>query len=158
MTPAIEFAKKRKIAYTVHEYKHEAASESYGLEAAEKLGVSEARVFKTLVVRLNDDSFAVGVLAVSAMLSMKLMAKAVGAKKAVMADIAAVERATGYVLGGISPLGQKRQLKTVIDQSAKVFETIYISGGRRGLEIELKPDDLQKTAAGLFASITMDTH
>jgi Cys-tRNA(Pro)/Cys-tRNA(Cys) deacylase len=92
------------------------------------------------------------------MLSMKLMAKAVGAKKAVMADIAAVERATGYVLGGISPLGQKRQLKTVIDQSAKVFETIYISGGRRGLEIELKPDDLQKTAAGLFASITMDTH
>jgi Cys-tRNA(Pro)/Cys-tRNA(Cys) deacylase len=101
MTPAIEFAKKRKISYTVHEYKHEAASESYGLEAAEKLGVSEARVFKTLVVRLNDDSFAVGV---SAMLSMKLMAKAVGAKKAVMADITDVERATGYVLGGVSPL------------------------------------------------------
>jgi Cys-tRNA(Pro)/Cys-tRNA(Cys) deacylase len=158
MTPAIEHAKKNNVAHKVHEYKHDASSESYGLEAAEKLGVSKARVFKTLVVRLNDNSFAVGILAVSSMLSMKLMAKAVGAKKAVMADITDVERATGYVLGGVSPLGQKRQLKTVIDQSAKAFETIYISAGRRGLEIELSPDGLQKAAAGLFASIAMDTH
>ncbi|MFQ3323107.1 MAG: Cys-tRNA(Pro)/Cys-tRNA(Cys) deacylase [Pseudomonadales bacterium] len=158
MTPAIELAKKNKIARIVHEYEHDAASESYGLEAAEKLGVSESRVFKTLVVRLNDDSLVVGILPVSSILSMKLMAKAVGAKKAVMADMAEVERATGYVLGGVSPLGQKRQLKTVIDRSARDFETIYISAGRRGLEIELNSADLQKLAAGLFATIAINTH
>jgi Cys-tRNA(Pro)/Cys-tRNA(Cys) deacylase len=158
MTPAIEMAKKYNVAYTVHEYKHDAASQSYGLEASEKLGISATRVFKTLVVKLNDDSFAVGILAVSFMLNLKLIAKAVGAKKAIMADIADVERATGYVLGGVSPLGQKRQLKTVIDQSAKAFETIYVSAGRRGLEIELKPADLQKMAASFFAPIAMDTH
>ncbi|MFT6311571.1 MAG: Cys-tRNA(Pro)/Cys-tRNA(Cys) deacylase [Porticoccus sp.] len=158
MTPAISIAKKSRVAHTVHEYAHDAASESYGLEAAEKLAVNEARVFKTLVVRLNDNSFAVGILAVSSMLSMKLMAKAVGAKKAVMADVAAVERATGYVLGGISPLGQKRQLTTVIDESARNFDTIYISAGRRGLEIELTPIDLQKLTTGLFAPIATNTY
>jgi Cys-tRNA(Pro)/Cys-tRNA(Cys) deacylase len=158
MTPAINIAKKSRVAHPVHEYAHDAASESYGLEAAEKLAVNEARVFKTLVVRLNDNSFAVGILAVSSMLSMKLMAKAVGAKKAVMADVAAVERATGYVLGGISPLGQKRQLTTVIDESARNFDTIYISAGRRGLEIELTPIDLQKLTTGLFAPIATNTY
>ena len=156
MTPAIEYVKKNNVAHIVHQYTHDAASESYGLEAAEKLGISEARVFKTLVVRLNDNSLAVGILAVSSMLSMKLIAKAVGAKKAVMADVTAVERATGYVLGGISPLGQKRQLATVIDESARNFDTIYISAGRRGLEIELNPIDLQKLTAGLFSLIVMN--
>jgi Cys-tRNA(Pro)/Cys-tRNA(Cys) deacylase len=87
------------------------------------------------------------------MLNMKLMASAVGAKKAVMANIAEVERVTGYVLGGVSPLGQKKQLKTIIDQSAKSFETIYISAGRRGLELELSPHDLQKLTVGLFLPI-----
>jgi Cys-tRNA(Pro)/Cys-tRNA(Cys) deacylase len=158
MTPAINIVKKTRVAHTVHEYAHDAASESYGLEAAEKLAVDETRVFKTLVVRLNDNSFAVGVLAVSSMLSMKLMAKAVGAKKAVMADVADVERATGYVLGGVSPLGQKRQLTTVIDESARNFDTIYISAGRRGLEIELNPIDLQKLTTGLFSPIATNTH
>jgi Cys-tRNA(Pro)/Cys-tRNA(Cys) deacylase len=158
MTPAINIAKISRVAHIVHEYTHDATSESYGLEAAEKLAVNEARVFKTLVVRLNDNSFAVGILAVSSMLSMKLMAKAVGAKKAVMADVAAVERATGYVLGGVSPLGQKRQLTTVIDESARNFDTIYISAGRRGLEIELNPIDLQKLTTGLFAPIATNTH
>jgi Cys-tRNA(Pro)/Cys-tRNA(Cys) deacylase len=158
MTPAIELAKKNKVAYTLHQYKHDKASESYGLEAADKMAVSEARVFKTLVVRLNDKSFAVAILAVSAMLSMKLMAKSVGAKNAIMADLAEVERTTGYVLGGVSPLGQKKQLKTVIDQSAKLFQTVYISAGRRGLEIELNPHDLQRLTSGLFAPITMDAH
>jgi Cys-tRNA(Pro)/Cys-tRNA(Cys) deacylase len=158
MTPAIEIAKKHHVAYTVHEYKHDVASESYGLEAAEKLGISEAKVFKTLVVRLNDDSLAVAILAVSSMLSMKLMANAVGAKKAVMAATDDVERATGYVLGGVSPLGQKRRLKTVIDQSARAFDTIYISAGRRGLEIELNPVDLQKLTAGLFIPIATNAY
>lgn len=157
MTPAIKLAKNNNVTYTVHEYEHDAASESYGLEAAKKLGISEARVFKTLVVRLNDDSLVVGILPVASMLGMKLMAKAVGAKKAVMADIAEVERVTGYVLGGVSPLGQKRQLKIVIDQSARDFETIYVSAGRRGLEIELSSTDLQTLAAGLFAPIVINT-
>jgi Cys-tRNA(Pro)/Cys-tRNA(Cys) deacylase len=157
MTPAIKLAKNNNVTYTVHEYEHDAASEPYGLEAAKKLGISETRVFKTLVVRLNDDSLAVGILPVASMLGMKLMAKAVGAKKAVMADIAEVERVTGYVLGGVSPLGQKRQLKTVIDQSARDFETIYVSAGRRGLEIELSSTDLQKLTAGLFAPIVINT-
>lgn len=157
MTPAIKLAKNNNVTYTVHEYEHDAASESYGLEAAKKLGISETRVFKTLVVRLNDDSLAVGILPVASMLGMKLMAKAVGAKKAVMADIAEVERVTGYVLGGVSPLGQKRQLKIVIDQSARDFETIYVSAGRRGLEIELSSTDLQKLAADLFVPIAINT-
>jgi Cys-tRNA(Pro)/Cys-tRNA(Cys) deacylase len=157
MTPAIKLAKNNNVTYTVHEYEHDAASESYGLEAAKKLGISETRVFKTLVVRLNDDSLAVGILPVASMLGIKLMAKAVGAKKAVMADIAEVERVTGYVLGGVSPLGQKRQLKIVIDQSARDFETIYVSAGRRGLEIELSSTDLQKLAADLFVPIAINT-
>lgn len=153
MTPAIKLINKNKIVHIVHQYEHDEFGESYGLEATEKMAVSEARVFKTLVVRLNDNSFAVAILAVSSMLNMKLMASAVGAKKAVMANIAEVERVTGYVLGGVSPLGQKKQLKTVIDQSAKSFETIYISAGRRGLELELSPHDLQKLTVGLFLPI-----
>lgn len=153
MTPAINLAKKKKIAFKVHEYTHDAASESYGLEAAEKLQVAESRVFKTLVVNLDGKSLAVGVLPVCHMLSMKRIAKAFGAKKAVMADKDAVERSSGYVLGGVSPLGQKKQLNTVIDISATEHDTIYISAGRRGLEIELAAEDLKQLVRGSFASI-----
>lgn len=153
MTPAINIAKKHKVTHNIHEYTHDEAAESYGLEAAEKMGVSEQRVFKTLVVMLDNTQLAVGVLPVSSMLSMKLMAKAAGAKKAVMADKTDVARSTGYVLGGVSPLGQKKQLKTVIDVSAKNYPTIYVSAGRRGLEIELSPDDLIKLTRGLCAEI-----
>ncbi|HKM37196.1 MAG TPA: Cys-tRNA(Pro) deacylase [Thiopseudomonas sp.] len=153
MTPAINIAKKHKVTHNIHEYTHDEAAESYGLEAAEKMGVSEQRVFKTLVVMLDNTQLAVGVLPVSSMLSMKLIAKAAGAKKAVMADKTDVARSTGYVLGGVSPLGQKKQLKTVIDVSAKNYPTIYVSAGRRGLEIELSPDDLIKLTRGLCAEI-----
>ena len=153
MTPGINIAKKAGIAHTVHEYAHDSSSASYGLEAAEKLGVPEDRVFKTLVVTLNNDALAVAVLPVSSMLSMKLMAKAAGAKKAVMADQADVERATGYVLGGVSPLGQKKRLKTIIDSSARAFSTIYVSAGRRGLEIELNASDLARLVGGRFAGV-----
>lgn len=142
MTPGINVAKKNKVAYTVHEYAHDSASESYGLEAAEKLGVAPQRVFKTLVVNLDNKELAVAVLPVSSMLSMKGIAKAAGAKKASMADQADVERSTGYVLGGVSPLGQKKRLRTIIDSSANDHSTVYISAGRRGLEIELSPADL----------------
>lgn len=153
MTPGINVAKKAGIAHRVHEYEHDSSSASYGLEAAEKLGVPEGRVFKTLVVTLNSDELAVAVLPVSSMLSMKLMAKAAGAKKAFMADQADVERATGYVLGGVSPLGQKKRLKTIIDSSAEAFSTIYVSAGRRGLEIELNASDLARLVGGRFAGV-----
>lgn len=153
MTPAINAAKKAKIPYTVHQYVHDPAAGSYGKEAAEKLGLDEARVFKTLVVELDNGNLAVGIIPVSAMLSMKLMAKAAGAKKAAMADKAAVERATGYVLGGVSPLGQKKRLPTFIDSSATDFPTIFVSAGRRGLDIELKPADLAGLTSAKFAAI-----
>ncbi len=153
MTPGINAAKKAKIVHKVHEYIHDPSIQSYGLEAAEKLGVSGDRVFKTLVVRLDNKELAVGIIPVSSMLSMKLMAKAAGAKKAAMADPPDVERSTGYILGGVSPLGQKRRLKTIIDVSARQKTTIYVSAGRRGLEIELSPDDLAALVNGVFAEI-----
>lgn len=153
MTPGIIVAKKAKIIHKVHEYDHDSSCESFGLEAAEKLGVAEARVFKTLVVSLDNKELAVGVIPVSSMLSMKLIAKAAGAKKAAMASPSDVERSTGYVLGGVSPLGQKKRLKTIIDSSAKHYSTVYVSAGRRGLEIELSPDDLKNLVNGVLAEI-----
>ncbi len=153
MTPAIDKAKKAKIDYNVHEYTHDPASKSYGLEAAEKMGVSENRVFKTLVVRLDNNKLAVGIIPVSAMLNMKRMAKAAGAKKAAMATPADVERSTGYVLGGVSPLGQKKRLKTIVDLSVRNAPTVYVSAGRRGLEIELKPEDLIRLVDAELAEI-----
>lgn len=153
MTPGIHLARKAKIAYTVHEYEHSPASESYGLEAADKMGVPAARVFKTLVVSLENREMVVGIVPVASMLNMKLIAKAAGAKKAGMASAADVERSTGYVLGGVSPLGQKKRLRTIIDSSAREFPTVYVSAGRRGLEIELSPDDLQRLTHAVFAEI-----
>jgi Cys-tRNA(Pro)/Cys-tRNA(Cys) deacylase len=154
MTPGIETAKKHGVQYAVHEYSHDASVESYGGEAASKLGVPEGRVFKTLVVSLDGKELAVGVLPVSSMLSMKLIAKAFGAKKAAMAATADVERSSGYVLGGVSPLGQKRRLRTVIDGTACNHATIYVSAGRRGLELELDPEDLRVLLNGEFADIS----
>ncbi len=153
MTPAINLIKKNGIAYQVHEYSHDPSSESYGLEAAQRMGVSEQRVFKTLIVRLDSNELVVAVLPVSSMLSMKLIAKAMGAKKAAMAEKADVERSTGYVLGGVSPLGQKRRLKTVIDSSAEKYPLVYVSAGRRGLEIELGPGDLRSLSNAIFTEI-----
>jgi Cys-tRNA(Pro)/Cys-tRNA(Cys) deacylase len=157
MTPAIDAAKKGRIAYTVHQYSHDPANDAYGREAAEKLGVDPARVFKTLVVQLDDGSLAVGVIPVSSMLSMKLMAKAAGGKKAAMADKALVERVTGYVLGGVSPLGQKKRLATVIDACAGAFPTIFVSAGRRGLSLELAAADLAMLTGGSLKAISQQS-
>ena len=154
MTPAINCVKKAKIAFTVHQYEHDSAQPSYGLEAAEKLAVEPERVFKTLVVNLDSKELVVAILPVNSMLSMKNVAKACGARKAEMADKAEVQRSTGYVLGGVSPVGQKKSLKTIIDQCAQQYPTIYISGGRRGLEIELNALDLQTLTLALFAPIS----
>lgn len=154
MTPGINIAKKNNISHTIHEYHHDPLSQSYGSEAAEKLGVPEIRVFKTLVVSLDSKELAVAIVPVSSMLSMKLIAKALGTKKAVMATQTEVERSTGYVIGGVSPLGQKKRLRTIIDSSANDFSTIYVSAGRRGLEIELSPEDLRKLVDGTFGKIS----
>lgn len=153
MTPAIYLAKKKKVAHTVHEYDHDPSNESYGLEAAQKMKVPESRVFKTLVVSLDSKELVVGVIPVSCLLSMKHIAKAAGAKKATMADKSDVERCTGYVLGGVSPLGQKKSLRTIIDSSANNHPTIYVSAGRRGLEIELNPGDLKELCNGSFGEV-----
>ncbi|MBQ0833944.1 Cys-tRNA(Pro) deacylase [Marinobacter sp.] len=148
MTPGIDAACKAGIFHNIHEYEHDAANAGYGNEAAEKLGVDPARIFKTLVVSVDGKTLAVGVVPVTGMLSMKLVAKAAGGKKAVMADPQEVQRRTGYVLGGVSPLGQKNRLKTFIDASADGFDTVYVSAGRRGLEIELSPADLARLTGG----------
>ncbi len=153
MTPGINTAKEAKVSHRIHEYPHDPASESFGTEAAEKMGVEPARVFKTLVVTIDGKDLAVGVVPVTSMLSMKLVAKAAGGKKATMAGKQDVQRSTGYVLGGVSPLGQKKRLRTFIDDSARSFDTIYVSAGRRGLEIELSPEDLAKLTAAQFAPL-----
>jgi Cys-tRNA(Pro)/Cys-tRNA(Cys) deacylase len=145
MTPAIHAAKKAGIEYTVHEYEHDPNADSYGLEAAAVLGIDTARVFKTLLVSLHGgaERLAVGIVPVASQLDLKAIAAVAGAKKAGMADPQLAERVTGYILGGISPLGQKKRLATFIDESITGFATVFVSAGRRGLEIELAPDDLQ---------------
>lgn len=153
MTPAIDLAKQQGIRYQVHQYQHDAAAASYGLEAAEKLNLAPQQVFKTLVVQLDGKQLAVAVLPVNLQLNMKLMAKALGAKKAEMANSQDVMRSTGYVLGGVSPLGQKKRLATVIDNSAQQYSSIYVSAGRRGLEIELNAADLCQLLEAQFAAI-----
>jgi Cys-tRNA(Pro)/Cys-tRNA(Cys) deacylase len=136
-TPAIAAAERVGIAFRTHAYEHDPKADSYGLEAAEKLGLDAARVFKTLVVDV-DGTLGVAIVPVAAQLDLK----ALGGKRTALADRAAAERATGYVLGGISPLGQRKQLPTTLDESALAYETIFVSAGKRGLEIELSPGDL----------------
>ena len=144
MTPAIDLARRAGIRFEVHQYEHDPSHPSYGEEAAERLGVDPVRVFKTLVISLDGRRLAVAVVPVSAMLDLKAAAKALGAKRAAMAAAAEVARSTGYVLGGVSPLGQKRRLASLIDASAQDLETLFVSEGRRGLEIELAPRDLSR--------------
>lgn len=143
MTPAINLAKKLKISHQIYEYQHDPKAESYGLEASEKLGVIPDRVFKTLVANTGQE-LVVAILPVNQKLDLKRVAKAVKAKKVSMAEPKLVEKTTGYVLGGVSPLGQKKRLKTLIHKTAADFESIFVSAGKRGLEIELSAQDLKK--------------
>ncbi|WP_196161077.1 Cys-tRNA(Pro) deacylase [Reinekea sp. G2M2-21] len=144
MTPAIVYLKKQKVAYTLHEYVLTHSSDNYGQDVADALNVSHERLFKTLLVSLNGDpkQLAVCIIPVSATLNLKAAAAAHGAKKAQMADPALAEKITGYVVGGISPFGQKKRLPMVIDDSALYFEQILTSAGKRGLQIEFAPQDL----------------
>jgi Cys-tRNA(Pro)/Cys-tRNA(Cys) deacylase len=140
-TPATVALTKAKVEFTTHTYDHDPSAKSYGLEAAEALGLAPEQVFKTLLVEV-DGKLTVGVVPVDKQLDLKAIAAAAGGKKAVMADPAAAERTTGYVVGGISPIGQKRALPTVIDETATDHDTVYVSGGRRGLDLGLAPADL----------------
>ncbi|MEX2238510.1 MAG: Cys-tRNA(Pro) deacylase [Dehalococcoidia bacterium] len=155
-TPATLAAAKAGVAFTVHEYDHDPGVASHGLEAAAALSVSPGRVFKTLLASV-DGRLVVAFVPVDAQLDLKALATAAGRKKAEMAEPAAAERATGYVLGGISPLGQKRVLSTFVDASAGDHETIFVSAGRRGLEIELSPADLMRLTAAATAHIARGT-
>ncbi len=151
-TPAFAVLDAAAVQYTAHSYEHDPRADSYGLEAAEALDVDPARVFKTLLVDLGE-TLAVGVVPVTGRLDLKGVARALGAKKAQLADPAVAERATGYVVGGISPLGQRRRLPTVVDASASDWETILVSAGRRGLEVELSPVDLVRLTAATLSPV-----
>jgi Cys-tRNA(Pro)/Cys-tRNA(Cys) deacylase len=151
-TPATLALTKAKIAHTVHEYGHDPAAESYGAEAAELMGTDPRRVFKTLLATV-DGSLHVAVVPVAGSLDLKALAAAVGGKRAAMADPALAERTTGYVRGGISPLGQRKRLPTVLDETALEHPTVFVSAGRRGLEVELAPDDLSRLTAARVAPI-----
>ncbi|MCH1917862.1 Cys-tRNA(Pro) deacylase [Shewanella sp. A3A] len=155
MTPAIDLATKKKVAFTVHEYHHDKNAPSYGEEAASALGLDPNRVFKTLLVSVDEKSnpLAVALVPVNHHLSLKAVAKALKQKKLVMANPQLAQKSSGYLVGGISPLGQKKQLPTVIDSSAKDFDNIYVSAGRRGLEICLSAEDLAALCRGTFADV-----
>ena len=151
-TPATVALTAAGIAFTARPYAHDPAAASYGLEAAEALGVDPARVFKTLLVDA-EKGLAVGIVPVDRQLDLKALATALGVKRVQMADRDAAERVTGYVVGGISPVGQKRRLPTVLDESADDHETVLVSGGRRGLDLELRPTDLLAATGGRLAAI-----
>jgi Cys-tRNA(Pro)/Cys-tRNA(Cys) deacylase len=151
-TQATRAARAAGIAFALHEYEHDPRHEAYGLEAAERLGQDPARVFKTLVAKA-DTELVVCCVPVEAQLDLKAVAAAAGARKAALAEPKEAERATGYVVGGISPLGQRRRLRTLVDGSALAFDSVCVSAGRRGLEIELAPADLIRATGGSTASI-----
>jgi len=151
-TPATALLAKQGVAHTLHAYDHDPKHDSYGLEAVEALGLDPERVFKTLVAEV-DGKLTVGVVPVTGQLDLKALAAAAGGKRAKMAEAAAAQRATGYVLGGISPLGQRSRLPVVIDSSAQGFDTVFCSAGRRGLEVELAPGDLVRLTSATVAPI-----
>ena len=151
MTPAIRLLEAAGVAFTVLQYEHDAGA-PYGAEAAELLGLDPEQVFKTLVVAA-DEELAVAIVPVAGQLSLKATARALGARRVEMADGAAAQRATGYVLGGISPFGQRKQLPTVIDETSELFDVVYVSAGRRGLEVGVAPGDLVRLLDARVAEI-----
>jgi len=152
VTPAVRALENASVEFRIHEYEHVSGSADFGREAAVALGVDPAQVFKTLVV-LADESPAVAIVPVTGQLSLKAAAKVLGAKRAAMCDAAVAERLTGYVVGGISPFGQRKRLPTLLDESAEAFDTILVSGGRRGLDLELTPADLVSLLGATLAPI-----
>lgn len=154
MTPAVELLKKLQAKYRIHQYDHDPNWGAYGEEAAAKMEVNSERVFKTLVVQLDDSSLVVAIVPVSRSLDLKALAKLCKVKKAKMAEKSLVEKSTGYIVGGVSPLAQKKKLKTLIDRATLDFETVYISGGKRGIDLELAPQLLAQLTKAEFAPIS----
>lgn len=153
MTPALNLLKKVRAEHRIHSYEHDPKAASYGLEAAEKLDLEPARVFKTLLVASEKGELLVAVVPVIGSLDLKALAHAAGVKKVDMAPVDAAQRATGYLVGGISPLGQKKRLRTFIDSTAQRFPSLYVSAGRRGLEVELSAATLAEHTQAQFADI-----
>lgn len=151
-TAALEVLGEAGVAHTVRAYEHEAGATSYGMEAATKLGVDPDRVFKTLITRV-DGRHVVAVVPVSCQVNLKALAKAAGGKHAELADPADAMRVTGYVVGGISPLGQKKALPTVVDETVALWDTVLVSAGKRGVDVELAPDDLVRLTVAVVADI-----
>jgi len=156
MTPAVKKLDKLAMPYKLHHYQHDADCKSFGLEAIDKLNVTADVVFKTLVVDVDNSYLAVAIIPAIEKLSLKKLAKALNAKKIKMADGHKVQNSTGYVLGGVSPLGQKKHLITIVDKSAEVLSTLFVSGGKRGLEIELSPSNLLLSLQARYANITSE--
>lgn len=144
MTPALLFLENKKVSFELLEYLHDENSQNFANEASEKLGLAPEVVFKTLVVKVDKDNFVVAIVPSDKQLSMKKLAKTVAGKKAVMAEARKVKSMSGYVLGGVSPFGQKKRLMTLLDSSASHFDKIYVSGGKRGLEIAISPDSIKQ--------------
>lgn len=153
MTPAINLLKREKIAHIVRSYLHDTQAGSFGDEAVAKLGLDPTQVFKTLLACSEQHELLVAIVPVAGQLDLKALAQAAGCRKCEMADAEAAQRATGYLLGGISPLGQKKRLRTFIDASAQTLPTLHVSAGRRGLEVELAPTDLARLTGAIFAAI-----
>jgi Cys-tRNA(Pro)/Cys-tRNA(Cys) deacylase len=154
MTPAINLLKKSKCEFTIHKYEHDPLCTDYGKEAALKLNLDANQVYKTLLCQLSSKELIVGIIPVNCTLCLKTIASYFNSKSANMADRIHAQKVTGYLLGGISPLGQKKQLRTVLDESVQNFETIFVSGGRRGLDIEVLPDDLIRLLNAHMTKIT----
>ena len=152
MTPAINQLDEAGVAYTLHEYDHDGTLHDFGAEAADKLGLDPDQVFKTLLVTADGEQ-AVAIVPVSGKLALKAVGRALGAKRVEMCDPAVAERVTGYVRGGISPFGQKKRLPTVIDEMATVFDTVYVSGGKRGLDLGVAPTDLIELLGATVADV-----
>jgi Cys-tRNA(Pro)/Cys-tRNA(Cys) deacylase len=151
-TPATTLLSRAGVNYTLHPYEHDPRAEAYGDEAAAALGIATQRIFKTLIATV-DGRLACGVVPVAGRLDLKALAAALGGKRAELAEPAVAARATGYVVGGISPLGQKSRLPVVLDDSAAAFDTVYVSAGRRGLQVELAPDDLARLTGAVVSPI-----
>lgn len=156
MTPAINALEAAGVAFTVHEYEQSEERRDFGRKAAERLGADPDQVFKTLLVTTDSGAHAVAIVPVSCTLDLKSAARALGSKRADMCDAAVAERVTGYVVGGISPFGQRRRLPTVLDETAVLFDRIHVSGGRRGLDVEVATDDLVRLLDATVADIAVD--